>query len=54
MVEPGSYLLDANVFIEAKNSYYSFAICPGFWNSLIGLFNSGELCSIDYIRQELL
>ncbi|MCH7959182.1 MAG: DUF4411 family protein [Candidatus Hydrogenedentes bacterium] len=54
MVEPGSYLLDANVFIQAKNSYYSFAICLGFWNSLVGLFSTGELCSIDYIRQELL
>lgn len=54
MVEPGSFLLDANVFIQAKNSYYSFAICPGFWNSLVGLFKSGELCSIDDIRQELL
>lgn len=25
------YLLDANVFIEAKNRYYAFDICPGFW-----------------------
>ncbi|MGE5540269.1 MAG: DUF4411 family protein [Gemmatimonas sp.] len=26
------YLLDANVFIEAKNRYYAFDICPGFWD----------------------
>ncbi|MBF0147506.1 MAG: DUF4411 family protein [Magnetococcales bacterium] len=25
------YLLDSNVFIEAKNRYYAFDICPGFW-----------------------
>lgn len=25
------YLFDANVFIEAKNRYYAFDICPGFW-----------------------
>jgi hypothetical protein len=25
------YLFDANVFIEAKNHYYAFDICPGFW-----------------------
>lgn len=25
------YLLDANVFIEAKNKYYAFDLCPGFW-----------------------
>lgn len=26
------YLFDANVFIEAKNHYYAFDICPGFWD----------------------
>lgn len=26
------YLFDANVFIEAKNRYYAFDICPGFWD----------------------
>ncbi len=33
------YLLDANVFIEAKNLYYAFDICPGFWtwmDSVVG------------------
>ena len=25
------YLLDANVFIEAKNHYYRFEVCPAFW-----------------------
>lgn len=29
------YLLDANVFIEAKNRYYGFDFCPAFWNWLI-------------------
>lgn len=26
------YLFDTNVFIEAKNHYYAFDICPGFWD----------------------
>jgi hypothetical protein len=26
------YLFDSNVFIEAKNRYYAFDICPGFWD----------------------
>ena len=26
------YLLDANVFIEAKNRYYGFDFCPAFWD----------------------
>lgn len=28
------YLLDANVFIEAKNRYYGFDLAPGFWDWL--------------------
>ena len=31
------YLLDANPFIEAKNRYYGFDICPGFWTAIIDL-----------------
>ncbi len=27
-----AYLLDANVFIDAKNRYYGFDFCPGFWD----------------------
>lgn len=29
-----SYLLDANVFIQAKNLHYSFDFCPAFWDWL--------------------
>lgn len=28
------YLLDANIFIEAKNRYYGMDIAPGFWSWL--------------------
>ena len=28
------YALDANVFIEAKNRYYRFNLCPGYWQAL--------------------
>ena len=28
------YLIDSNVFIEAKNRYYAFDIAPGFWESV--------------------
>ncbi len=28
------YCLDSNIFIQAKNFYYDFAICPGFWDWL--------------------
>nr|WP_269633613.1 DUF4411 family protein [Pelomonas sp. BJYL3] len=29
-----AYLLDANVFIQAKNLQYGFDFCPGFWDWL--------------------
>ncbi len=52
--EERAYVLDSNVFIEAKNAYYAFALCPGFWNSLLGHYESGNLCSIDHVKRELL
>ena len=48
------YLLDSDVFIAAKNSYYAFTICPGFWDSLIHHHEEGNICSIDRVRGELL
>ncbi len=30
-----TYLLDANVFIQAKRLYYGFDFCPGFWDWII-------------------
>ena len=50
---PG-YLIDADVLITAKNSYYAFGICPGFWKSLLHGHSHGHLHSIDRVRQELL
>jgi hypothetical protein len=26
------YLLDSNIFIQAKNLHYSFDFCPAFWD----------------------
>jgi len=48
------YLLDSDVFIAAKNSYYAFAICPGFWDSLIHHQGAGNVFSIDKVKGELL
>lgn len=48
------YLLDANVFIEAKNTYYRFDTFPGFWNWLDAEQAKGHLGSIQPIRDELL
>ncbi len=48
------FVLDSDVFIAAKNSYYAFAICPGFWESLIHHHSESHICSIDRVRGELL
>lgn len=47
------YLLDANAFIEAKERYYGFDICPGYWSSLLVQHHSRRLFSIDRIADEL-
>ena len=48
-----SYLLDADVFIRAKNLHYGFDFCPAFWNWLIQQNRSGQVYSIERIRGEL-
>ncbi|MEJ5344448.1 MAG: DUF4411 family protein [Chloroflexus sp.] len=48
------YLLDSDVFITAKNTYYAFDICPGFWDSLLYHHGNGTVFSIDRVRSELL
>lgn len=48
------YIIDASVFIQAKNSYYSFDFCPGFWHLLTDLHEANKILSIDKIKGELL
>lgn len=48
-----SFLLDANVFIQAYQQYYPFDICPGFWGCLVALSEQGRLTSIDRVKMEL-
>ncbi|MCF7647284.1 DUF4411 family protein [Bacillus subtilis] len=46
------FLLDTNVFIEAKNRYYAFDICPGFW-SWMDVVCGDSVGSIVNVRDEL-
>lgn len=46
-------ILDSDVFITAKNSYYAFSFCPGFWESLTRLHEEGLVFSLDRVRKEL-
>lgn len=54
MKTPAVYVLDSDVFIAAKNAYYAFDICPGFWESIIRAHQHERVRSIDRIRAELL
>lgn len=47
------YLLDANIFISAKNLHYGFDFVPAFWDWLDRGQNAGILCSTGKVRQEL-
>ena len=49
-----TYLVDSDVFITAKNVYYSFDLCPGFWKSVIHHHEEGRVFSVDRVRNELL
>ena len=48
-----AYLLDANVFIQAKNLYYGLDFCPAFWEWLIIENSAGRVCSIEKVGDEL-
>lgn len=39
--------------IEAHRRYYSFSICPGFWQAVVRHHGAGQICSIDRVFAEL-
>ena len=47
------YLLDANVFIQAKNLHYGFDFCPAFWAWLEEQNEAGKVASIEKVAAEL-
>lgn len=49
-----TYLLDSNTFIQAKNDFYRFSFCPGYWDWIINGYNRGQIFSTEHVRQELL
>jgi len=48
-----SYLLDANVFIQAKTLHYGFDFCPAFWAWLIHENTRGNVFSIEKVGDEV-
>ncbi|MBF0425320.1 MAG: DUF4411 family protein [Magnetococcales bacterium] len=47
------YLLDANVFIEAKDRNYGFDFCPAFWEWLIKPHAGARILSIKEVFDEI-
>jgi hypothetical protein len=48
-----TYLLDANVFIQAKNLHYGFDFCPAFWDWIDAAHARGAVFSIGKVCEEL-
>lgn len=48
-----SYLLDANIFIQAKNLHYGLDFCPAFWDWLITCNSDQKIFSIEKVGDEL-
>ncbi len=48
-----AYLLDANVFIQAKNLHYGLDFCPAFWDWLIQTNAAKKVFSIEKVGDEL-
>jgi hypothetical protein len=47
------YVLDTNVFLQAKNLHYGFDFCPGFWDWLKESNQKGTVFSIEKVKAEL-
>jgi hypothetical protein len=47
------YLLDSNVFIQAKNLHYGMDFCPAFWDWLVDQNSRGNAHSIEKVADEL-
>lgn len=48
-----TYLLDANVFIQAKNLHYGLDFCPAFWEWLIAQNEAKRVFSIEKVGDEI-
>ena len=48
-----AYLLDANVFMQAKNLYYGLDFCPAFWDWLIKNNDEKKVFSIEKVGDEI-
>jgi hypothetical protein len=48
-----SYLLDSDVFIQAKNLHYGLDFCPAFWDWLLATNTAGLVFSTEKVGDEI-
>jgi len=48
-----AYLIDSDVFIQAKDRHYGFDFCPAFWDWISAANAAGLLFSVEQVRDEL-
>jgi hypothetical protein len=48
-----TYLLDSDVFMQAKNLHYGMDFCPGFWDWLTSEHRAGQIFSVEAVHGEL-
>ena len=51
MMVDQTYVVDSDVFITAKNLYYSFDICPGFWKSVVHHHREGRVFIMMWVQR---
>lgn len=47
------YLLDSNTFIQAKNQYFAFDVCPAYWDWLLQANQKKIVFSVSKVQEEL-
>jgi hypothetical protein len=47
------YLIDSSAFIQAKNMFYRFSFCPGFWDWIAAEHANRTLFSVEKTKDEL-
>ena len=48
------YLVDSDVLIAAKNSYYAFDVVPAFWEWLARAHTAGKVFVVEKVAKEIL
>ena len=48
-----AYMIDSNVFITAKDRYYGFDFCPGFWRWVEKKHQTEVVVSVESVGHEL-